>query len=203
MTTASTRAPRTCCSSLEPSGPGPLYTNLLLSHRVYDLPRSNKPRAELGGAQTCAGLLLCNLADVGRCHKALCFGRWGCFLPGQTRLLLSGWKPTSGAEKIQCSGILCCLGDYEVLVWGQLHCSKGNFFFCRSFFFLFGFVSMCVFVCFPTPLKNDLLSITSDTRRSPMLFALGTSSTNPHFFESGITRHCMWLFMGSSSQGSL
>lgn len=97
------------------------------SRRVYDLPKTNKPSVGRK-AQTCMGLCAWGLAGVGRCHKALGFGRWGCFLPEQTRLLLSGWKPLTGAEKTQCCRIVCRLGHHELVAQGQVHCSRDNFF---------------------------------------------------------------------------
>lgn len=109
-------------------GPSKLTFFLLTGFMIYQKQTSQAGGGGVGN-QTCAGLIcVCNLADVGRCQKALCFGRWGCFLPGQRGLLLSGWKPVTEAEKTQCSGILCHLRHHELGAQGQVHCSRDNFF---------------------------------------------------------------------------
>lgn len=105
------------CFSLEQSSPGPLHTDLS-GLMIYQTKTSQVGR----GGQTCAGLAcVCNFAAVGCCCEALCFGRWGCFLAEQTRLLLSGWKHGTVAEKTQCRGILSHLRHHELVAQGQVH----------------------------------------------------------------------------------
>lgn len=66
-------------------------------------------------------------------------GKQGCcFLAG---------NPLQEQKRFSVVGFCVVL---EVLVWGQLHCSKGNFFFCRSFFScLVLFPCVCLFVFLP------------------------------------------------------
>lgn len=119
---------------------------------------------------------MCNLADVGCCYKALCFGRWGHFLPGQIRLLLSGWKPVRGAEKMQCSGGFVSSQRAGCSVSGI---SKKNF-----------ILSVCLFFF-------SYVAVSLDTKSNPVLSELGTCTTN---LQPGEVQPCCCVWL-QTSQG--